>query len=220
VLDKLLPLDRQSGKAADAERQSSRRPGIDKRDDPDGRGSFVPVGCCCRNNSDAKAAADHLAERLETRKPESQFQVTAGADRVVFHLILQGIAGREANMVIAKGIAERYRPLPAHRMVSRRDQHKMILGKRKSLQFFGGIDLVADDTDFGEISSDRAHDVTARMLLKIDVDLGMLQQEGGQAGRQKLGDCRRIGDRRTRPRTPSACSESSPRIRSNCCMTS
>ena len=97
MLDKLLPLDRQSGKAADTERQSSRRPGIDKRNDPDGGGSFVPVGCCCRNNSDAKAAADHLAERLETRKPESQFQVTAGADRVVFHLILQGIAGREAD---------------------------------------------------------------------------------------------------------------------------
>jgi len=155
---------------------------------------LVPAGCCCRKNGDAKAAADHLAERLETGKPEPQFQVAAGADRVVFHLILQGIAGREADMVIAKGIAERYRPLPAHRMVSRRDQHKMILGKRKSLQFFGGIDLVAGDADFGGISSDGAHDVAAGMLLKIDIDLGMLQQEGRQAGRQKLSGCRRIGE--------------------------
>jgi hypothetical protein len=194
VLDEILPLDRQSGKAADTDRQSSRRPGIDKRDDPDGRGSFVSAGCCCRNNRDANAAADHMAERLETGKPESQFQVTAGADRVVFHLILQGIAGREADMVIAKGIAERYRPPPAHRMVSRRDQHEMILGKRKSLQFFGGIDLVAGDADFGGISSDGAHDVAAGMLLKIDIDLGMLQQEGRQAGRQKLSGCRRIGE--------------------------
>ena len=78
-------------------------------------------------------------------------------------------------------------------MISRGDQNEMILGKRKRLQFFGGIDLVADDADFSEISSDRAHDVAAGMLLKIDVDLRMLQQEGGQAGRQKLGDCRRIG---------------------------
>jgi hypothetical protein len=106
VIDKLLALDWQSGKAADTDRQSSRRPGIDKRDDPDGRGSLVPAGCCCRKNGDAKAAADHLAERLETGKPESQFQVTAGTDRVVFHLILQGIAGREANMVTGQGIAE------------------------------------------------------------------------------------------------------------------
>jgi hypothetical protein len=32
------------------------------------------------------------------------------------------------------------------------------------------------------------------MLLKIDVDVGMLQQEGGQTGRKKLGVCRRIGE--------------------------
>jgi hypothetical protein len=194
VLHKLLALDWQSAKAADADRQSSRRPGIDKRDDPDGRGSLVPAGCCCRKNGDANAAADHLAERLETGKPEPQFQVAAGADRVVFHLILQGIAGREADMVIPKSIAEDDGPLPGHRMVSRCDQNEMILGKRKRLQFFGGIDLVADDADFSEISSDRAHNVATGMLLEIDVDLRMLQQKGGQIGRKKLGACRRIGE--------------------------
>ena len=106
MLGKPLPVDRQRGKAADTDCQPPRRPGIDKRDDPDGHGSLVPAGCCCRNNSDANAAADHLANRIETGKAEPQFQVTAGADRVVFHLILQGIASREADMVIAKGIAE------------------------------------------------------------------------------------------------------------------
>jgi hypothetical protein len=145
--------------------------------------------------------------------------VTAGADRVVFHLILQGIAGREADMVIAKGIAEGDGPLPGHRMVSRCDQNEMIHGKRKRLQFFGGIDLVADDADFSEISSDRAHNVAAGMLLEIDVDLRMLQQKGGQAGRKKLGAAVVLANRRTRPLTPSACSESFPRIRSNCSMT-
>ena len=123
MLDKLLALDWQSGKAADTDRQSSRRPGIDKRNDSDGRGSLVPAGCCCRKNGDAKAAADHLAERLETGKPQPQFQVAAGANRVVFHLILQGIASREANMVITKSIAEGDGPLPGHRMVSRCDQN-------------------------------------------------------------------------------------------------
>ena len=115
MLDELLPVDRQSGKAADADRQPPRRPGIDKRDDPDGRGSLVPAGCCCRKNGDANPAADHLANRIETGKPEPQFQVTAGTDRVVFHLILQGIPGRKANMVTGQGIAEGDRPLPAHR---------------------------------------------------------------------------------------------------------
>ena len=79
-------------------------------------------------------------------------------------------------------------------MVSRCDQNEMILGKRKRLQFFRRNDLVADDADYSEISSDRAHDVATGMLLKIDVDLRMLQQKGGQAGRKKLGACRRISE--------------------------
>jgi hypothetical protein len=67
---------------------------------------LVPPGGCCRNDSDANSASDHLANGLKARKPEPQFQVTAGAGRVVFHLILQGIADSEADMVIAESIAE------------------------------------------------------------------------------------------------------------------
>ena len=67
---------------------------------------MVPPGGCCRNDSDANSAPDHLANGLEAGKPEPQFQVMAGAGRVVFHLILQGIADSEADMVTAEGIAE------------------------------------------------------------------------------------------------------------------
>ena len=51
--------------------------------------------------------------------------------RVVFQLILEGIPSSQANMVIGKGIAKRDRPLMAHQVIARRDQHQPVFGKRK-----------------------------------------------------------------------------------------
>ena len=166
--------------AADADCQTPRRPGIDERDDPDRRGTLVPAGCRCRNYSHANSATNRSTNGIESGKADTQFQATAGAGRMVFHLILEGIPGREANMVIGKGIAKRDRPLTAHHMIAWRDQHQPVLGERKSLQFFGRIDFISDDADLGEVSGDSAHDVAAGTLLQIDVDLGMLRQECGQ----------------------------------------
>ena len=78
-------------------------------------------------------------------------------------------------MVIGEGIAKRDRSLMAHHMIARRDQHEPVFGKRKGLKFFGGVDLVADDADLGEVSGHSAHDLAAGTLLQINVDLGMLR---------------------------------------------
>ena len=72
-------------------------------------------------------------------------------------------------MVIGKGIAKRDHPLMVHHMIAWRDQHQPIFGKRKGLQFFGGVYLVSNDADLGEVSGHRAHDFAAGMLLQIDV---------------------------------------------------
>jgi uncharacterized protein YjbI with pentapeptide repeats len=60
-------------------------------------------------------------------------------------------------------------------MVPWRDKHEPVLRKRKGFQFFGRVDLIADDADPREISGHGAHDVAAEMLLQIDVDQRMLR---------------------------------------------
>ena len=123
-------------------------------------------------------------------------------------------------MVIGKGIAKCDRSLTAHQMIARRDQNEAVFGKRKGLKFLGGIDLVPDDADLGEVSGNRADDVAARMLLQIDVDLGMLRQECGQGRGKELGGCRRIGEQAHAPPEAVGILRQFPRIRSNCWMTS
>ena len=199
MLDQPLSMGRQSRQAADANCETTRCPGIDERDNPDRGGALVPAGCRCRNHSHANSATNHLANGIKAGKADTQFQATPRAGRVVFHLILEGIPSREANMVISKGIAKRDRALMAHNMIARRDQHEPVLRKRKGMQFFGGIDLVPDDADLGEVSGDSAHDVAAGTLLQIDVDLGMLRQECGQANGKELRACSRIGEQAHAP---------------------
>jgi hypothetical protein len=213
-------MGRQRCKAANADCQTTRRPGIDERDDPDRRGPLVPAGCRCRNYSHTNPATNHLTNGIETGKADTQFQTTARTGRVVFHLILEGITSREANIVISKGIAKRDCALMAHHMIARRDQHQPVFRKRKSLQFFGRIDLVPDDADLGEVSGDSAHDVAAGTLLQIDVDLGMLRQDAAKVAGRNSAVAVVLANRRTRPPKPSAYSDNSPRIRSNCCITS
>ena len=99
-------MGRQSCKAADADCQTARRPGIDERYDPNRRGPLVSASRRRRNDSYANSATNHLANGIESGKTDAQLQATAGAGRVVFHLILQGIADSEADMVTAQGIAE------------------------------------------------------------------------------------------------------------------
>jgi hypothetical protein len=140
-----------------------------------------------------------LANGIEAGQADTQFQATARPGRMIFHLILQGITGNKANMVIGKGIAKRDRPSTARRMITRCDQHEPVFGKREGLQFFSGIDLVPDDADLGDVSGDSAHNVAAGMLLQINVDLGMLRQEPGQGSGKKLGGCSRIGEQAHAP---------------------
>jgi hypothetical protein len=187
-------MGRQSRKVADADCQTTRRPGIDEPDDPDRRGPLAPAGRRCRDHSYTDSAANHLANGIETGKADTQFQAAARAGRVVFHLILECITGREADMVISKSIAKRDLPLTADHMIARRDQHEPVFCKWKGLQFFGGIDLVPDDADLGQVSGDSAHDVAAGSLFQIDVDLGILRQERSQRSGKKLRGRRRIGE--------------------------
>jgi hypothetical protein len=140
---------------------------------------LVSAGWGRRNHSHANPATNYVANGFEPGKPDTQSQATARADRVVFHLILERITGRKTDMVVGEGIAKRDRPLLADRMIARCDQDEPVFGKRKGLQFFGGVDLVTDDTDLGEVSGDSAHDVAAGMLLELDIDQGMLRQESG-----------------------------------------
>ena len=100
-----LPGERQGGKAADADCQTARRPRIGQRDDPERRTSVAASGRCW-NHSDAYAATNHLANRIEIRQADTQLQAAPGPSRMVFHLILEGVARREADMVIGKGITK------------------------------------------------------------------------------------------------------------------
>ena len=101
MLDEPLPMGRQSRKAADTDCQTTRCPGIDERDDADCRGPLVPAGCRCRNYSQTNSAPNHSANGIEAGKSDTQFQATAGAISVVFHLILEGVTSGKANMVIS-----------------------------------------------------------------------------------------------------------------------
>jgi hypothetical protein len=192
VLDEPLPMWRQSRKVADAYRQTSRRPGIDQRDDRDRRRPLVPMGRRLRDHSHANSGANHSANGVKPRKPNPEFQAAASASRVVLHRILEGVARREANLVISKSIAKPDGALMAHRMITWRDQHESVFREWKSLKFFGRIDFVANDANVGEVSGDSAYDVAAGTLLEIDIDLRILRQERGQGSGKKLSRCRRI----------------------------
>ena len=99
VLDQPLPMRRQGIQAADADCQSPRRPTIGERNDLDRRRSPIPAGCGCRNHGHANSATDHLAYSIESGNADAQFQATARAGRVIFHLILEGMTSREADIV-------------------------------------------------------------------------------------------------------------------------
>jgi len=173
VLDEPLPMGGQSCKAADADYQSPGGPGIGQRNDPDRCRSAISPRCRCRKHSHANSATYHLAYRIEAGNADAQFQATAGADRVIFHLLLEGMTSGEADIVIIKDLAKRDRPLMAHHMTAWCNEHKPIFGKGECLQFLSGIDFIPDDTDLGMILRDGAHNLAARTLLQIDVDLGM-----------------------------------------------
>jgi len=57
-------------------------------------------------DGDSDAAADHLANRVKIGKADAQFQSAACAGRMILHLVLEGVARREADMVIGKGITK------------------------------------------------------------------------------------------------------------------
>ena len=69
-------------------------------------GPSIAAGCRCRNHGHADAATDHLANRIEIGQADAQFQAAPRAGRMVLHLILEGVARREADMVISKGITK------------------------------------------------------------------------------------------------------------------
>jgi hypothetical protein len=189
---------RQSCEGADADCQTTRCPGIGERDDPDRRGALIPAGCRCWNHSQTNSATNHLASGIEAGKADTQFQATAGAGSVVFHLILEGVTRRKANMVISKGIAKQDRPLLAHHMISRRDQHEPVLGEGKCLKFFCRIDLVPDDADLGEASSDSAHDVTAGIVEKLYIhtrDMGVSRHSSPRLWLRTRREAARRSDR-------------------------
>ena len=105
MLHEPLPGGRQGRKAPNADHEAARRPGIRQRDDPE-CGPPIAAGRCCRNDGDSDAAADHLANRVKIGKADAQFQTAACAGRMILHLVLEGVARREADMVIGKGITK------------------------------------------------------------------------------------------------------------------
>jgi hypothetical protein len=139
----------QGCKAADADCQSPRGPAVGQRNGPDRCRSPIPAGCGCRNYSHPNPAADHLACGIKSGNADAQFQATAGAERVIFHLLLEGITSGEADIIVSKRLAKRDRPLIADHMIAGGNEHQPVFGNGKRLQFFGRIDLVPDDTDLG-----------------------------------------------------------------------
>ena len=209
-------MGRQSRKVADADCQTTRRPGIDEPDDPDRRRPLAPAGRRCRDHSYTDSATNHLANGIETGKADTQFQAAARAGRVVFHLILECITGRKADMVISKSIAKSDLPPMADHMIARRDEHEPVFRKWKGLQFFGGIDLVPDDADLGQVSGDSSTmSRLERSSRSMSIKGCCVKNTAKVAGRNSAIAVV-LASRRTRPLKPSAYSDNSPRIRSNC----
>ena len=71
-------------------------------------------------------------------------------------------------------------------MSLRRHQHQPILREGHGLQFGGGIDDVGHDAEIGPAARDGAHDVRARAVLDLDVDIGMGRQESADQRRQEF----------------------------------
>ena len=116
-------------KAVDTGCQSPRRPGVGERDGPDRCLFPISAGRSCRNHRHANSVSDHLVYGIEPGKADAQLQAAAGAGRVVSHLLLEGMTGGEADIVITKGLAKRDRPCTAHHMIARCNEHKPIFDK-------------------------------------------------------------------------------------------
>jgi len=216
VLDEPLPMGGQRGKAADADCQSPRGPAIGQRKDPDRCRSPIPAGCGCRNYSHPNSAADHSACGSKSGNADAQFQATVGAGRVIFYLLLKGVTSSEADTIVSRGLAKRDRPLIAHHMIAGGDEHQPVFGKGKRLQFFARIDLVPDDTDPGKVLGDGARSRGWNAPPDRMSIWGWRDRNAPNAAGRNSAVAVVLANRCTQPLKPSAYSDSSARIRSNC----
>ena len=165
-------VDRKVALGLHAEPQPPAGPGIGERHDPDRHRLAAARRRRVRDDRDADAAFDHAAERIEARQPHPQAQRRPGAGGMAVEMLLQGAAGGQADEVVRQRVLERDLPLAGERMLERRHQDQPVLGEGKGLQLGGRIDGVGDDADLRPAARHAAHDLGARPLLDLDIDLG------------------------------------------------
>jgi hypothetical protein len=192
VLDKLLGMGGQRLKASDADRQTPRSPGIGQRNDPNCHRSSAPICRRCRDDGQSDPALHDPADRVKTRKTDTQLQAPAGTRRMILYLVLERVAADEAHIVVIQGIAKGDLPLPRQHVITRRNHNQPVFREGMDFEFLGGVHLIANDPDVGEIPRDGSHDLPTGTLLQIDVDIGAGRQECPQDGRQEFGRRRRI----------------------------
>ena len=101
-------------------------------------------------------------------------------------MVLESAAGGQADEVAGHGLAEGNLPALGERMAMRHDKDQPVLDIGERLQFGCGIDGVGHDADVGTAARHRAHNLGARVLLEIDVDIGMRRQESAERARQEF----------------------------------
>jgi hypothetical protein len=101
-------------------------------------------------------------------------------------------------------------------MIAGGDEHQPVFGRGKRLQFFGRIDLVPDDTDLGRFwAMARTISRLGRSSRSMSI-WGWPDRNAPNAAGRNSAVAVVLANRRTRPLKPSAYSDSSARIRSNC----
>ena len=135
---------------------------------------------------------------------------------MIFYLLLKGMTSSEADTIVSKGLAKRDRPLIAHHMIAGGDEHQPVFGKGKRLQFFARIDLVPDDTDPGKVLGDGARSRGWNAPPDRMSIWGWRDGNAPNAAARNSAVAVVLANRCTQPLKPSAYSDSSARIRSNC----
>ena len=108
-------------------------------------------------------------------------------------MCLQRAAGTEADQLVANHIGQCQTPAPVQgRMIPAADDDQSVHREGVGLEL-AEIDGVGDDAGIGAPAGHGRHDLVARPLLEVDIDLRMGGEVGGQRLGQELGGRGRVG---------------------------
>lgn len=107
-------------------------------------------------------------------------------------------------------------PAAAGKDVIGRDHKNELVGPERQRLQGAEVGRVGHDAEIGQAASDGENDLVAGTLFHVDVDQGMMGEEGCESIGQELGQGSSIREHSHVPRKPLAYCPSSPRICSSC----